>query len=106
MNYEAKWGVIGNASDQIGKCSDTIKSVRTQVAQIKNSLYLTSSPSVLQKIKTELQNCITSLDTCSSRTTAMKSLLAGSANTYKSNERKLAGLLPQSKSYNSGSVGI
>ena len=104
MNYEAKWGVMGNASDQIGKCADTIKSVRTQTAQIKNSLYLTGSPSVLAKIKSELQNCITSLDTCSSRTTAMKNLLADSANTYKSNERKLAGLSPQSKSYNSGSI--
>jgi len=91
LNYEAKWGIMVSGSDQIGKCADVIKSVRSQTAQIKNTLYLTGYPSVLQKIKAELQNCITSLDTCSGRTVAIKNLLSDSANTYKSNEQKLAG---------------
>ena len=56
MNYEVKWGVMVSASEHIGKCADTIKSVRGQAALIKNGLYLTGSPSVLQKIKLELHH--------------------------------------------------
>jgi len=101
VNYEAKWGAMDNASGQINKCADIIRSVSKQTAMIKNNLSLTGSPSALQKIKSELQKCITSIDTCAGKTTAIKNALSDSANMYRANERKLAGVSAQSTAYQS-----